>query len=232
MKTLNNEASAIILAGGNGKRAGNIFKQFLKIHKRSLLDYSLEEFLKCSFIKNIIIVVPKEHLKKMNSEVKYQKNKIKIIEGGATRQESAYKGVSFLKERQEGGYVIIHDAARPQLSKKIIKDILNTASIYGAATIGIPAVDLLFEVDGDIITKAYNKKSFYYGFTPQCFELNEIFEAHKASTENNTLCDIDNIELLKKYNKEAVIKILSNSYPNIKLTYKEDIKTLKHLLKK
>jgi 2-C-methyl-D-erythritol 4-phosphate cytidylyltransferase len=226
--------SAIILAGGSGLRAGKIYKQFLKIHRKPVLHYSLEKFLKSPLIQNIIIVVPKVYMEESGilKNIKHE-GRVHIIEGGSSRRESAFKGLSFIRDNNmETEFLIIHDAARPMVSKKVISAVLKETIEHGAATVGIPAIDLLFEVENNFVSKAHNKKGFYYGFTPQSFSFKDILKAHIQSKKDELLGDVDNIELMKRYCPKVTIKILDTFYPNIKLTYKEDVHTVKHLLKK
>ncbi len=90
MKKIN--IAGIILAGGKGERMGGNFKQFLKINNKPVIFYSLGKFVKCDFLKEIIVVVPKEKINYSAKIIfnKFKDHRIKIIAGGDTRRWSAY----------------------------------------------------------------------------------------------------------------------------------------------
>ncbi len=230
MKKIN--IAAIILAGGKGERMGGNFKQFLKINNKPVIFYSLGKFVKCDFLKEIIVVVPKEKINYSAKIIfnKFKDHRIKIIAGGDTRRWSAYNALEFLSDKRID-YVIFHDASRPLISVKTIKNIVNEAKKWGAAAVGIKAIDLIFKVKNNFISRAFNKEEIYYGYTPQCFKFNQIFNAHLKIKKNKKMGTADNIEILRKVNKNIKIKIINNFYPSFKLTYKPDIKIFEVLLK-
>ena len=113
----------ILLAAGDGKRLkSNIPKPYVKVNNKTLLEYSLNCFENISQIKKIMIVYNKKHKKHLN-KIKFNKKIIKIY-GGRTRQESTFKALKFIK-KMNCKKVLIHDVARPNLSKKLIKEIIN-----------------------------------------------------------------------------------------------------------
>ena len=114
--------SAIILAGGRGKRMGqNISKQYILINEKPVLYYTIKRFLECESIDNIVLVLPKDEIDYCKSEVldKYSLKVDKIVEGGAERQDSVYNG---LKSLDNTDIVLIHDGARPFVSKRVIEE--------------------------------------------------------------------------------------------------------------
>lgn len=225
----------VLLAAGNGSRAGKIYKQFFRIHQKPLFLYSLEKFLALSWVGEIVFVVPQARLNFVKSWL--QKNelseRVHIVVGAEHRRSSARKGLQYLVEtlKIDASLVLIHDAARPIISKKLISSLRAQAQKHGASAVGIPAIDLLFQVKGGFIETAVNKQLFHYGFTPQCLPLSALWSAHQKAEKQRIMIDMDNIELLKKYEKNIRIKMIDNFYPNIKLTYKEDIQLLKGFLK-
>jgi len=222
---------AVILAGGKGERMGGNFKQFLKINNKPVLFYSLEEFVKCNFLKEIVVVVHKEKLDYAVKIIfnKFKDRRIKVIAGGDTRRWSAYNALKFLSDKKID-YVIFHDASRPLISNKMIQEVVKEAINYDGAVVGVKAIDLIFDLKNKFISRAFNKDRMYYGFTPQCFKFDLIKKAH-FKIKNSKYDSADNIELLKKFKKNIKIKLIDKFYPNFKLTYKPDIKVIKALLK-
>lgn len=226
----------IILAGGQGKRAGGILKQFVKLHKKPLIQYSLEVFLSLRECNPIVVVVPEkklEYARKLAKHIGIPEQRLSVVTGGRNRRESALRGLDEVMKLSKGvarGHVFFHDAARPLISSRMIRQLEREAERYGAATVGVMAIDLLFKVENGFIKEAVNKEGFYYGFTPQCLPLKKIWEAHLFADASGMHHDMDNIEVLKLVRGNTRIRILDEFYPNIKMTYPGDRGLLKKLL--
>lgn len=228
-----NKIAAVILAAGRGERMGGNFKQFLPINNKPLIFYSLEEFVNYPFVQQIIVVVPQEKLSYAKETIyqKFGKSMIRIIVGGKTRRESAYNALQYLdrnNRKSKINYVVIHDASRPMISAQLIDEVVKEAMRYGAAVVGTPAIDLIFEVNKQFITRAFDKEKIYYGFTPQCFRFDLIRNAYFRNQKN--FGHSDSIQLIKKLYKNLKIRVV-HQYPNLKVTHKEDIAIIKFLLK-
>jgi len=232
----NKNVAAILLAGGSGRRAGGFYKQFFVVDGKSLILYSLEKFLEVPIVDMVIIAVPSSRLKYMNLLLKkvdeIARQKVRVIAGGINRRESAFRALQYITDITDRSYVHVffHDATRPMISVKMIKKLHTEALFHGASTLGVPAIDALLKVRDGFIENVVNKASFYYGFTPQCLPLTHIWHAHRMAIKKGMLHEMDNIELLRKFSKKVNIKILDNFYPNIKMTYKEDVKLLEPFL--
>ena len=123
--------SAVIVAGGLGTRfGGDVPKQFIQLDGQEILSFSVQTFLNHPQIDEVIIACHpdwKEHV------ITNYPNCI-VVEGGQRRQDSSMKGVSVVSDESE--YVLIHDAVRPFVSKKIIDDCLSAlANSDGSAPI-------------------------------------------------------------------------------------------------
>ena len=117
--------SFILLAGGDSNRfKSNLPKQYHKIAGKTLIDFSIDKIKGFKEIKKIIIVFNKEH-KKYLKEIKLKN--IKLINGGHTRCRSTYNALNYLKKENNTDRVLIHDAARPNFSKQLIKNILRSS---------------------------------------------------------------------------------------------------------
>ena len=114
--------SFILLGAGNSDRfKSNVPKQYHKIAGKTLVDISINKIRKFKEIKEIVFVYNRKH-KKYLKEIKSKK--IKTIVGGDNRRDSTYKALSYLKNRNTKGQVLIHDAARPNFSIRLIKKII------------------------------------------------------------------------------------------------------------
>lgn len=225
-----------MLAGGQGRRAGNVLKQFIRLHGKPLFQYSLEVFLDLPECDHIVVVVPEKnvgYVQRIAKKLGAMPNRVEVVVGGRNRRESAMNGLEAVLSRTSRSiqpkHVIFHDAARPMINRALVRRLEREAEMFGASTVGITAIDLLFRVENGFIKQAVNKEGFYYGFTPQCLPLKAIWKAHIQAVRSEMHHDMDNIELLGRLKRKIRIRIIDD-YPNIKLTYQQDVKTLQFLL--
>ncbi|MCW9054899.1 MAG: 2-C-methyl-D-erythritol 4-phosphate cytidylyltransferase [Candidatus Pacebacteria bacterium] len=234
MTTSHKNISAILLAAGTGERMGKIFKQFTEAAGFPVLHYSLKSVRDSTQINRIVIVTHPDKFAKTHEIVsKYNMSTpVDIIEGGRTRRESALRGLEHLTGT-DTDMVILHDVSRPLITKEMVLAVVEEVSTHKAdgAVVGIPAIDLLFQTDPDgYISQAFDKNSFCYGHTPQCFPFEELLKAHH-NVPKERLEDVDNVELMKRNRKDVKIRVLRDFHKNHKLTYPHDIDIIESLLK-
>ena len=115
--------SLIILAGGNSHRfRSNIGKPYQKIAGKSLIEINVIKARKFRQIKNIIVVYNKKDLKRIRS---LKLKNVKLISGGKNRQQSTLNALKYLANLKGASNVLIHDAARPNFSLKLLTSILK-----------------------------------------------------------------------------------------------------------
>ena len=112
----------IILGAGDSKRLkSNVPKPFHIINNNTLLEHSLRAFKEIKEIKKTVVVYNKKHKKHLD---KLRLKNILKVKGGKTRQESTFNALKKIN-KMNCKFVLIHDAARPNPSKKIIGEIIN-----------------------------------------------------------------------------------------------------------
>lgn len=217
--------SAIILAGGAGERfERDIPKQFMKVAGRMVIEYTLENFQKSRRIDEIIIVnhaYYMDHVLDLIKKNKFDKVK-RIVIGGTTRQESSGIGLNACSEKST--HVLIHDAARPFISEKIIEDIISGFSGYDAIDTVIPTADTIVQIDREsgIIRNIPERSALKRGQTPQGFKIEVIKEAHRRALADKINNSPDDCNLVLKYGL-AAIGTVAGDEANIKITYPLDI---------
>ena len=257
MSELYNKVFAIIVAGGSGVRMGlDIKKQYIKIHDAPIISLTLQVFDLCDFIDKIILVIPKEDKKdfefrQKNILLKNLKNaqKIKLVNGGNTRQESVYNGLLACESSnyqdnknnkdKEDKIVIIHDGVRPFVS---VQDIYKTVkALQGfnnfdnidkceACILAVPAFDSLKKTnDFNYIEHSLDRKNIWLAQTPQTFKYNLIKKAHEFALTNGLL-ETDDASLIEKLGIK--VKIIEGSRLNIKITTPQDLELAQLIYKK
>ena len=206
----------LMMAGSASRMHIKENKVFLSLGDKKVFEHALDLFLSYSF--EVICVIRKEdreYLKKYES-------KVKIVYGGKTRQESVYNG---LKEATEP-YVLIHDAARPFISKRTVDACLRSLRENKACLVVAPCKDSLYQKTP---LKTITRSEIVLAQTPQGGKTKEFLEVHqKALLENFQATD--DISLLLKY-KDQMVELIESDDVNFKITTQLDYITAKEWIK-
>ena len=215
--------SAIILAGGKGKRMRSaISKQFIDIKGKPIIYYTLNKFSENKKIDNIIVVLPEDEVKyfKENILKKYELRINKIVIGGKERQDSVYNALKSLKNSSTD-IVLIHDGARPFISERIINEGIKFAEIYGAAAPGVMPKDTIkVKNEKNFSVDTPNRANLVSIQTPQVFKFDEILECHEKIRYNGEKVTDDTM-VVEKYGYS--VYLYDGEYTNIKVTTPEDL---------
>lgn len=209
---MNFKVNAIIPAGGTSSRFGNKNKLLEKIYNKEVIKYTIEAFEK-SEVDEIIICANINIIEGLK-EIFKNSQKVKIIEGGATRQESVFNGL----KASECDYVLIHDGARPMISTDLINSAIEEVKTKKALTVATKTIDTIKEVIDGKIVRTIDRAKLYNTQTPQAFEYNLIKDAHMKLYGKNFTDDAGMLEELGQ-----TVYILNGSYKNIKITTQNDI---------
>ena len=212
--------SAVILAGGNGKRINSdLPKQFIKVKNKRIIDYSIDTFKKNKNINEIILVLHKDWIHHFRNDC----NNFKLVEGGKSRFESSFNGISSCSVNTKN--VLIHDAARPLLTQKIIDNCINNLSDHHATT---PFIDLDDSIimNNNNIFEYINRQLVKSIQTPQGFNKQIIIDAMKNAHNIGT----DDISTLLNYNPNVDIKFFKGDKNNFKITTDIDLKIFESLI--
>ena len=219
-------SSVIIVAAGKGKRfREKIPKQYVNLNCESIINLSIKKFLNIKEIKYILPVINAKHIKLYNKNI----NKLNTTEnfkkilspcfGGNERCISVRKGLETISKLSDiPSKVLIHDAARPFVSKKIIKKVINKLENFDAVLPCINFNDTIWKIEKDQFNLLTKRNSYFRAQTPQGFKFNKILKAH---LNNDETWAYDDIYLAKK-NNFKITKVLGSEF-NIKITKPEDI---------
>ena len=221
----------VIVAGGSSERFGGALpKQYKEICGRPLLSWTIEKFQQATTITGIVVVVAEEYLLYTSENIidPYGFDKVsKIVIGGSTRQESVYNGLKALPVSTD--YVAIHDAARVLITPSDIDNAITLAQEHRAAIVATPETDTLNRTGDNFILATIDRNRVYRAQTPQVFQYDLIFEAHKEfqQVENGNITD--DASLVEK--KGFKIKIVEPSGYNFKVTDQADFHLAELLLR-
>ena len=215
--------SAIILAGGKGKRMNSsISKQFIEIKGKPIIYYTIKKFNDNKKIDNIVIVLSEDEIEYFKENIlnKYELKVDKIVIGGAERQDSVYNGLKSL-ENSETDIVLIHDGARPFISDRIIDDGIKYATIHGACAPGVmPKNTIKIKGESNFSVDTPNRDRLVAIQTPQVFKFKEILECHKKVKIEKVVVTDDTMVVERYGNK---VYLYNGEYTNIKVTTPEDL---------
>ncbi|MBZ9609368.1 2-C-methyl-D-erythritol 4-phosphate cytidylyltransferase [Clostridium estertheticum] len=226
---------AIILAGGKGTRMGIVDqpKQFIDIYGKPIVVHTIEAFDIHEQIDAIAVVCLKEWHEDIKIWTrKFELNKVKwIVDGGETRQESVLAGLKAIEEDvTSDDIVVIHDAARPLISHRIIGDNIEGAKEYGAVDTVIPATDTIIQSSDDsTISSIPVRKELYLGQTPQSFKYSTIMDAHKSAAKSKLQDSTDDCRVVLNYGEK--VHLVNGDKLNFKITTMEDLLLLKSIIK-
>lgn len=207
----------IVLAGGIGKRMGKPSpKQFALLGGKPIIMHTLEKIERLEDVGAVVITCPADHLDKTQELLEnHGLEKFRCIEGGATRQDSVYKGLLALRGNDT---VIIHEAVRPFVTLDEFRTLITDPhenAFYGTR---IPFTVLSGD---DTVTGTLDRRALVNVQLPQKFGLEKLLAAHEQARAEGHVSTED-ASLLYDYTK-AEIAILEGSDINIKITHPADM---------
>lgn len=226
---------AIIIAGGSGSRMGqDIPKQFLNIHDKPVIIYTLESFQRHPMIDAIEVVcldgwheVLRAYARQFNiTKLKW------IVSGGKTGQESIRNGVYNLENVcQEDDIVVIHDGIRPLIVPEVLSDVIEKCREYGNAVTSMPYNEQIFIADDEHSTTKYiPRETIRRVSTPQAYKFGKLDAAYHTAFEKgigiygSSYTNTMMVELGER------LYFAAGSDKNIKLTTKDDLELFKAYL--
>ena len=202
----------VILASGKGTRFNRKKpKQYYFYKNKELYEHSIDQSIASNLFKKIILVV--DNPKKIKK--KYSK-KIIIIKGGKERSDSSILALKFLRKFKPDK-VLIHDAARPNFSKKLIQKIIIGLKKHNSV---IPVISPKDSVKYKFKNSLFNlrRDKTFLTQTPQGFKYKHLYNL--ALSEEKKITDESTLFI----NREEKVKLISGELNNNKITYMDDVK--------
>lgn len=217
-----------ICAGGSGTRiGGEIPKQYLLLKGKPIISYSVEAFLNCEEIGKILVAVSRDRID--YCKALFPNQKIEVIEGGETRNDTmAILAKKALETGTESDILITHDAARPFVTERAIKNAAEGAKEYGGATAAVPASDTVLQCEGGLLKLAPPREEMFLAQTPQAFKIGLFLSIWESLDEKEKNSATDLCGIFSKRN--APVKITEGDRCSFKITYKEDLERAEQYL--
>ena len=212
-----NNLLVIIAAAGVGKRFGsNIPKQYSKINGKTVIERSVRPFIDSENVSKVILAISKDDLEIKNQDF-YNSEKIEFVFGGETRQNSIFNALTHVSNEYE--YVLTHDAARPNVIKDDILNLLRDINESGASCsyLYTPVYDSIKQIQTE------DKNKFHLVQTPQISRFNDLKLSLKKCIDEN-IESPDESSAIEYANLKT--SRIQGRRSNIKITEPEDLEIL------
>ncbi|MFK7764125.1 MAG: 2-C-methyl-D-erythritol 4-phosphate cytidylyltransferase [Roseobacter sp.] len=213
--------SAIIVAAGRGRRAGGgLPKQWRVLAGQTVAQHAMSAFANHPRIESLVLVL---HPDEVDSDLWPRTPQARVVAGGETRSASVRAGLHALKG--EADAVLIHDAARPCVSDRVIDGVLDALLTEMAAAPAVPVVDALWTGANGRVTGTAERAGLFRAQTPQGFHLDTILQAHATHPEGAA----DDVEIARRAGLD--VAITPGDEDNLKITTPEDFARAEAILK-
>ena len=211
--------AAIIVAAGRGTRAGGgLPKQWQMLAGKPVVVHSIRAF--GGLVDKIVLVIhPDDH-----ARATALGGDVMLVMGGATRDQSVRNALNALTESGVAR-VLIHDGARPLVSRDVITRSLLALNTQVAAAPALPVSDALWRGADGIVSGTQDRDALYRAQTPQAFHFDAILAAHTAHVGPAA----DDVTVARAHGIE--VAIVDGDEDNLKLTYPADFVRAEQILK-
>jgi 2-C-methyl-D-erythritol 4-phosphate cytidylyltransferase len=200
---------AIVVAAGSGVRlGGEVPKAVRPLAGRPLVSWSVEA-LAAGGVTEVVVVVGAGLQELFTSVLVGAPIPFRVVEGGATRQESVARGIAALPP---GNVVLVHDAARPLVPAEVVRGVVEAVRAGAAAVIPVvPVTDTIRQVveAGSVVVDRSGLRAVQ---TPQGFAREALVAAHAAAagrdfTDDAAVCEASGYEVVLVPGSRAALKI-------------------------
>ncbi|GAA1943377.1 bifunctional cytidylyltransferase/SDR family oxidoreductase [Agromyces allii] len=216
---------AVVLAGGVGTRVGlGMPKQLIRIAGKAIVEHTLEALHEHPGIDEILVMMNAATVRELDyldDPERFPKLRA-ILPGGETRNESTQLAIAALGTTDVK--VLFHDAVRPFVDERIIRECIEALDEFEAVDTAIPSADTIIEIDANqVITGIPARSTLRRGQTPQGFRLSTIRRAYELAAGDPAFAATDDCGVVFTYLPEVPIKVVLGTPENMKVTEPLDI---------
>lgn len=220
-------AAVVIPAGGEGRRMGGRRKPFLVLAGEPLLCHTLRPFLEHPLVHWVIVALPAADAAHPPAWLADADGRIRVVAGGAERGDSVRNALEAVPAAAD--VVLVHDAARPLVSREVIDRAIRTAAAGQACVAAIPVSDTIKEVEaGGVVVGTPDRARLWQAQTPQAFPRALIVHAYARAAREGVRAT-DDAALVELYG--AGVVIVEGAPENIKVTTPADLVVAEALLR-
>ncbi len=233
---------AVVLAGGVGSRmAAPLPKQFMPLHGRAVIEYSIATFDSHPSIDEVAVVVHPDWRAEMQSIVdrNHWSKLSKIIDGGSERYISSLNAVMAFIDYPDDTNLLLHDAARPALSAETVSRVTSMLLHHEAVGVAVPCTDTIWEVHPDMggqfavdssqfvmprfVARIPERRLMWQAQTPQAFRLPLIRDAYQRALSDPQFRATDDCSVVQRYIPGIKIAVVEGENSNFKITSPDDL---------
>jgi len=215
--------AAILLAAGASMRMGGVDKLWYEVEGLPLVGYALRTLAELEAVDIVVAVAPASRHEALRALVADLEGiDLRCVEGGARRQDSVAAGLGAVPEAD---WVLVHDAARPLVTREVCEAVLRAARLHGAAIPAVALVETVKRVDADgRVEETLDRTSLRAVQTPQGFWAPLLRRAH-AEVSRDVTDDATQVEALG-----VPVYAVPGDPRTFKVTTPEDLAMLRTLI--
>lgn len=222
-----------IVAGGTGSRMGaDIPKQFLDLCGKPIIIRTLEKFANVKEIDKIYVGVHPQwidYCKELINGTNLKEYGISIVEGGSNRNSTVFNIIEQInsdKAFTDEDVIITHDAVRPFVTEKIIRDNISALKAHDACGTYITAIDTIIRsADGITVTDTPPRSEMFQAQTPQSFKISKLLETYRSLSHEQKKVLTDTCSVFTV--KGLPVSIVEGDIYNVKITTAKDFEIAK-----
>ena len=214
--------TAVIPAGGSGTRLGSATpKQFLKVGGVPILVATVRHFVSHPEIEAVVVAAPSKLVERTERLLRphARRVRVRVVAGGAERQESVWRGVQAAAAETE--IIVVHDAVRPFITRQLIDAVVQAARDVGAAICALPIAETVKRVRDDLVETTVDRSALWAVQTPQAFRAALLREAHEKAQRDGVL-GTDDAMLVERLGHP--VRVVRGSEANVKITTPADLR--------
>ena len=214
------DVAVLIPAGGVGARLGHRTpKQFLPLGREPILAATLRHFRRHPRVGAVVVAVPAAHVERSRRVLGGSGAALKVVVGGATRQESVW--LALQAAPASAAVLLVHDAVRPFLTRALIDALIDAAERDGAAICGLPIAETVKRVRDGRVEATLDREGLWSVQTPQAFRAAVLREAHDKARRDGFM-GTDEAMLVERLGHP--VRMVPGSADNVKITTADDLR--------
>lgn len=218
--------NVIIVAGGRGRRFGGaVPKQFRMLGGEPLLAVTARRFAGIAHLTRLIVVAEESEFGKCSELLTPLGLPLAMAPAGRERQHSVASGLGVIESNC--ALVVVHDAARPLVSREQIEGCIAAARDTGAAIVAVPVADTVKRVAGGRVSETVPRGDLWLAQTPQAFRTDLLLRAHREAARQG-IVGTDDAALVERLG--FPVAIVPGDASNRKITTPEDLAWAEALL--